>query len=126
MGSGIADPKRASSIMRKLLFIAVVASLAGCNDESIVSATSTDDPYVRGPITQILPDGRLVVDDGTFTACGAAIVRVTASSAIVRRGGGQASHADLRPPRRVAVWPRGGILKSCPPQMEARLIELES
>ena len=102
-----------------LLVLLVGTGLAG----SCHAVTVPDEPpYVRGTITSLAPDGRVLVAEPSDEACGGALVSVNRSTDILWEGGGRAARADLRVGTTVEVWTTGVELRSCPPQVTATVI----
>jgi hypothetical protein len=102
--------------MHRLLCVAAIAMTIACRGGS---TSPEPPPAVQGPITFLEPDGRYRVDDGTATACGFAVVRVTDATEIRRRGGASATRAELAVGRRVAVWATHTVQRGCPTEVDA-------
>lgn len=120
------SPVRLSRMCRRaaVLAAALGAAAAGC----VGPATAPDEPpFIRGTITRVGPDRGFLVEGepGPGHREDKAYVRAGAGAALLRRGGGRASAADLAVGRVVSVWITGVVLESYPVQVQARAVVLE-
>lgn len=123
--------------MRRLVIL-VCSTLLGCAQSpaapgahALSNATlgvPGSPPSLVGVVTAVQQDGRVVLERrGSQAECErAAIVSLSASTRIVRRSGVAATAADVTAGHQVSAWFGDVELRSCPVQVGAVAIVLES
>ncbi|MGH7615146.1 MAG: hypothetical protein ACREMW_14040 [Gemmatimonadales bacterium] len=79
----------------------------------------------RGTISRVWEDGGYLVDDGSATACGFALMYVSDATEIRWRNGAPTSPAELQVGRRISVWQSGSVDPRCS-TLQARAVVIET